>query len=58
MAFHLRIPSEKQGELEAFFRGAGPVDCTAYVIHPPCNPQGTSVSLPLEPPPFAERVRR
>ena len=57
-SLYLRIPADKAEELEAFFRSADPVDCTAYIVRPPCNPDATSLTLALDPPPFAEPVRR
>jgi hypothetical protein len=57
-SMHLRIPADRADELEEFFQHGHPVDCTAYIVHPPCNPQATSLTLSLDPPPFAEPVRR
>lgn len=54
---HLRAPTDRQIELESFYQSHSPVPCSAYIVSPPCNPQGTTVQLDLEPPSFATPER-
>ena len=50
---YLRIPDEYADRLNDYYRKNSPTPCKAYIVRPPCNPQGTSVSLGVEPPEFA-----
>ncbi len=50
---YLRIPDGFSDQLNEYYRQNSPTPCSAYIVRPPCNPQGTSVSLGVEPPKFA-----
>ena len=50
---YLRIPDGFRDQLGDYYRQNSPTPCKAYIVRPPCNPQGTSVSLGVEPPEFA-----
>ena len=50
---YLRIPDGFRDQLNDYYRRNSPTPCSAYIVRPPCNPQGTSVSLGVEPPEFA-----
>jgi len=54
---HLLVPDDKVEALRKYYKKHSPRPCTAYIVRPPCNPQGTSVGLNLDPPPFAKVVR-
>jgi hypothetical protein len=54
---HLLVPDDKVEGLREYYREHSPIDCSAYIVRPPCNPQATSVGLSIEPPSYAQPVR-
>lgn len=53
----LRIATDREEDLREFLEKSSPVDCTAYIVRPPCNPQATSVTPKLEMPDWVTRAR-
>jgi hypothetical protein len=54
---YLRVPEDKVDELSEFFRSHDNLPCKAYIVRPPCNPDGTGVSMDLAPPDYAKPER-
>jgi hypothetical protein len=54
---YLRVPEEKVDDLSGFFRSHDNLPCKAYIVRPPCNPDGTSVTMDLAPPDYAKPER-
>jgi len=51
----VKIPADKQSELEAFLKERSPVGCSGVIVNPPCNPEATSVALDLQWPEWVKR---
>ncbi len=54
---YFRVSESKANALIEYYEKNSPAKCEAYIVWPPCNPQGTTVSIDIEPPPFATPVR-
>ena len=50
---YLRVPEDRVDELSQYYASHGDLACKAYIVRPPCNPDGTSVTMDLKPPDFA-----
>jgi len=53
----LRIPDDREADLQRYYEEHNPTHCTAYIIFPPCNDTGTTVQLDVSPPSFATPER-
>ncbi len=52
----LRIPDDREQDLREHFEKNSPIHCKAYIVRPPCNPQGTSLTLDVADPDYATDV--
>jgi hypothetical protein len=53
-SLYLRAPDGSERQLVEYYQQHSPTPCSAYIVRPPCNPDGTSVKLGFDPPPFAK----
>jgi len=51
---YLRVPEDKVDELYKYYRSHDDLPCKAHIVRPPCNPDGTTVTMDLNPPEFAK----
>ncbi|MBW1809200.1 MAG: hypothetical protein JRJ87_13480 [Deltaproteobacteria bacterium] len=54
---YFRVPESKGNELIKYYEKNSPAKCEAHIVWPPCNPQGTTVGINVEPPSFATPMR-
>jgi len=54
---YFRVPESKGNELIEYYEKNSPAKCEAYIVWPPCNPQGTTVRIDVKPPSFATHVK-
>jgi hypothetical protein len=55
--YHVVVPEERKDDLVAYYEQNTPVACKAYIVRPPCNPDGTYLVLELEMPEYASKGR-
>jgi hypothetical protein len=53
----LTVSAARAADLEKHYRVHAQVPCRCLIVRPPCNPDMTSITLDVDPPPFA-RVER